>query len=126
MTMRSLTRRRRNGTPLPLITCPSCGSEEITGTPQPDSRLLIHCADCGHEWLRGDARRDPARPAVRTAESLHASFPTAADVRPDVRERVMLLQAEFLLDRPAPAPLVEPYRERYAALFTREGLRTAT
>jgi hypothetical protein len=111
---------------LALITCPTCASEDINGTPQPDSRLLIHCNDCGHEWLRGEARRDPARPAVRTIDSLHAAFPTAADVRPDVRERVMLLQSEFLLERPEPDPLVEAYRERYAALFTREGLRTAT
>src|SRR3954447_26532061 len=125
-TTRSSNRHRRTGLPLALISCPTCGSEDINGTPQPDSRLLIHCADCGHEWLRGEARRDPARPAARTADSLHATFPTAADVRPDVRERVMLLQAEFLLDRPAPDPLAEPYRERYAALFTREGLRTAT
>jgi hypothetical protein len=111
---------------LALINCPTCGSEDINGTPQPDSRLLIHCEACGHEWLRGEARRDPARPAVRTIDSLHAAFPTAADVRPDVRERVMLLQSEFLLDRPEPDPVVEPYRERYAALFTREGLRDAT
>ena len=83
-----------------LIICPSCSSDDIDGTPQPDSRLLIHCNNCGHEWLRGDARRDPARPAVQTAESLRSEFPTAADVRPDVRERVMLLQSEFLLDRP--------------------------
>jgi len=109
-----------------LIACPSCNSEDINGTPQPDSRLLIHCNDCGHEWLRGEARRDPARPAVRTIDSLHGEFPTAADVRPDVRERVMLLTSEFLLERPEPDPDVVPYRERYAGLFTRENLRNAT
>ena len=115
-----------NGAPLALITCPTCDSEDINGTPQPDSRLLIHCNDCGNEWLRGEARRDPARPAVQTSESLRATFPTAADVRPDVRERVMLLTSEFLLERPEPDPDVVPYRERYAALFTREGLPSAT
>ena len=109
-----------------LINCPICSSEDINGTPQPDSRLLIHCNNCGHEWLRGEARRDPARPAVRTIESLHASFPTAADVRPEVRERVMLLASEFLLERPETDPDVEAYRSRYAELFTREGLRSAT
>jgi hypothetical protein len=109
-----------------LIACPKCNSEDITGTPQPDSRLLIHCADCGHEWLRGEARRDPARPAVQTVESLQATFPTPADVRPDVRERVMLLTSEFLMERPEPDPTVEAYRVRYAELFTRDGLRTAT
>jgi Zn ribbon nucleic-acid-binding protein len=76
-----------------LIACPKCNSEDITGTPQADSRLLITCANCGHEWLRGEARRDPGRPAVRTIDSLHAAFPTVADVRPDVRERVQMLQA---------------------------------
>jgi hypothetical protein len=111
---------------LALITCPTCSSEDIDGTPQPDSRLLIHCNACGHEWLRGEARRDPARPAVQTADSLQATFPTPADVRPDVRERVMLLTSEFLMERPEPDPAVEAYRVRYAELFTRDGLRTAT
>lgn len=115
-----------NGAPLALITCPTCNSEEISGKPQPDGRLLIHCDDCGAEWLRGETRRDPARPAVQSFDSLQAAFPTPADVRPDVRERVMLLQAEFAMDRPEPDPDVEPYRERYAALFSRENLPSAT
>jgi hypothetical protein len=109
-----------------LIACPNCNSEDINGTPQADSRLLIHCNDCGHEWLRGEARRDPGRPAVRTIDSLHAAFPTVADVRPDVRERVQMLQAEFLLDRPEPDPEIAEYRARYQELFSREGLATAT
>ncbi|MCW2698903.1 MAG: uncharacterized protein JWQ45_438 [Blastococcus sp.] len=109
-----------------LIACPKCKSEDINGTPQVDSRLLIHCNSCGHEWLRGEARRDPSRPAVRTIDSLHAAFPTAADVRPDVRERVEMLKSEFLLDHPAPDPEVEPYRARYQELFSREGLPSAS
>jgi hypothetical protein len=108
-----------------LIDCPKCKSEDINGTPQADSRLLIHCNDCGHEWLRGEARRDPGRPAVRTIDSLHAAFPTAADVRPDVRERVAMMIAEFQLDHPDPDPEVKAYRERYQELFSREGLATA-
>jgi hypothetical protein len=108
-----------------LIACPKCTSENIDGIPQPDSRLLIHCSDCGHEWLRGEARRDPGRPAVRTIDSLHAAFPTAADVRPDVRERVAVLQSEFLLDPPAPDPEVDDYRARYQEMFSREGLPSA-
>jgi hypothetical protein len=109
-----------------LITCPTCSSEDISGKPQPDGRLLIHCDSCGNEWLRGETRRDPARPAVRSIDSLQAEFPTAADVRPEVRDRVMLLQSEFQLDRPEPDPDVEPYRARYAELFSRERLSTAT
>jgi hypothetical protein len=62
---------------------------------------------------------------VQTIDSLHASFPTAADVRPDVRERVELLTAEFLLDRPEPDPDVEKYRARYQELFSRDGLSSA-
>ena len=93
-----------------LIACPKCNSEDITGTKQPDSQLLIHCADCGHEWLRGEARRDPGRPAVQTIDSLHAAFPTAAAVRPDVRERVELLKADFQLDHPEPDPEVADFR----------------
>jgi hypothetical protein len=108
-----------------LIACPNCSSEDINGTPQADSRLLIHCNACGTEWLRGEARRDPGRPAVRTIDSLHAEFPTAAAVRPDIRERVALLQSEFLLNRPEPDPEVAEYRARYQELFSREGLSTA-
>jgi Zn ribbon nucleic-acid-binding protein len=108
-----------------LIDCPKCSSEDITGIAQADSRLLIHCANCGHEWLRGEARRDPSRPAVQTIDSLHAAFPTAADVRPDVRERVELLKAEFQMNRPEPDPEVARFRERYQELFSRDGLSTA-
>ncbi len=109
-----------------LIACPTCSSEDINGTPQADSRLLIHCNDCGTEWLRGEARRDPGRPAVQTIDSLHAAFPTAADVRPDVRERVELLKADFQLDRPEPDPEVAEFRELYQQLFTQDGLADAT
>jgi hypothetical protein len=108
-----------------LIACPKCNSEDINGTPQADSRLLIHCQDCGHEWLRGEARRDPGRPAVRTIDSLHAEFPTALDVRPDVRERVAMLVADFQLNHPSPDPEVAAYRGRYQELFSRDGLASA-
>jgi Zn ribbon nucleic-acid-binding protein len=109
-----------------LIVCPNCSSEDITGTAQPDSTLLIHCADCGHEWVRGEARRDPGRPAVQTIDSLHASFPTAASVRPDIRERVEVLKAEFQLTKPEPDPDIAAFRDRYQQLFTADGLADAT
>ncbi len=109
-----------------LIACPKCNSEDINGTPQPDSRLLIHCEDCGHEWLRGEARRDPGRPAVRSIDSLHAAFPSNLDVRLDVRERVAMLVSEFQLDHPQPDPEVADYRARFQPLFSREGLPTAS
>jgi hypothetical protein len=110
-----------------LIACPKCNSEDITGTPQADSRLLITCADCGHEWLRGEARRDPGRPAVQTIDSLHAAFPTPRDVRFDVRERVSTLIADYKLDhhRGSDAEVAE-YRARYQELFSREGLSSAS
>ena len=109
-----------------LIACPNCSSEDINGTPQFDTRLLIHCNACGTEWLRGEAKRDPGRPAVQTIDSLHAEFPTPAAVRHEIRERVAMLQAEFLLDRPEPDPDVAAFRERYQALFTADGLGEAT
>ena len=109
-----------------LIACPKCNSEDINGTPQADSRLLIHCEDCGHEWLRGEARRDPGRPAVQTIDSLHAAFPTAADVRPDVRERVELLVAEFKLEHRETDPEVAAHRAQYQELFSREGRSSAS
>jgi hypothetical protein len=108
-----------------LIACPNCKSEDINGIAQPDSRLLIHCNDCGTEWLRGEARRDPSRPAVQTFETLHSSFPTASAVRPDVRERVDALKADFLLDRREPDAEAEKFRTRYQELFSAEGLATA-
>jgi hypothetical protein len=111
---------------MPLIACPKCNSEDITGTPQADSRLLIHCADCGHEWLRGEARRDPGRPAVRTIDSLHAAFPTTLDVRPDVRERVALLASEFRLDHRGPGTEAADQLARYQELFSRDGLPGAS
>ena len=109
-----------------LIACPKCHSEDINGTPQPDSRLLIHCEACGHEWLRGEARRDPGRPAVRTIDSLHAAFPRVLDVRPDVRERVEMLVSDFQLDHRGPHPEVVDYRAKYQQLFSREGLASAS
>ena len=108
-----------------LIACPKCNSEDINGTPQADSRLLIHCNACGTEWLRGEARRDPGRPAVQTIDSLRAEFPSAAAVRHEIRERVAILESEFLLNRPEPDPEVADYRKRYQELFSREGLFTA-
>ena len=109
-----------------LIACPKCNSEDITGTPQADSRLLITCADCGHEWLRGEARRDPGRPAVQTIDSLHAAFPTPMDVRFDVRERVGTLIADYKLDHHRGSDTeVAEYRARYQELFSREGLATS-
>ena len=110
---------------MPLIACPNCNSEDITGTPQADSRLLITCADCGHEWLRGEARRDPSRPAVQTIDSLHAAFPTTLDVRPDVRERVALLASEFTLDHRGPTVAAD-YLAKYQELFSRDGLQSAS
>ncbi|HET6394797.1 MAG TPA: hypothetical protein VFG13_18360 [Blastococcus sp.] len=111
---------------MPLIACPKCNSEDITGTPQADSRLLIHCAECGHEWLRGEARRDPGRPAVQTINSLHAAFPTTLDVRPDVRERVALLASEFRIDHRGPATEAADQLARYQELFSRDGLPGAS
>jgi len=108
-----------------LIACPTCHSEDINGTPQADSRLLIHCNDCGTEWLRGEARRDPSRPAVQTFDSLHSSFPTPAAVRPDVRERVDLLKANFLLEHREPDAAAEKFRARYQELFSKDGLNSA-
>jgi hypothetical protein len=109
-----------------LIACPTCNSEDINGTPQANSRLLIHCNDCGTEWLRGEARRDPGRPAVQTIDSLHAAFPTTLDVRFDVRERVSTLIADFNTEHRKTDPEVEEYRARYQELFSREGLRGAS
>jgi len=111
---------------MPLIACPKCNSEDITGTPQADSRLLITCADCGHEWLRGEARRDPGRPAVQTIDSLHAGFPTTLDVRLDVRERIALLVSEFQLDAHGAGAAVADHRAKYQELFSRDGLRDAS
>src|SRR5688500_17441740 len=122
----SCTAQPNGRNPMALIACPQCNSEDITGTPQADSRLLITCAACGHEWLRGEARRGPSRPAVRTIDSLHASFPTPLDVRFDVRERVSTLIADYTPTHRGTDPDVAEYRARYQELFSREGLPSAS
>ena len=108
-----------------LIACPKCNSEDINGTPQPDSRLLIHCNDCGHEWLRGEARRDPSRPAVRPSTRCTPPSRRRPTCAPTSGSGWTCSKSEFLLDRREPDPEVAKYRARYQELFSREGLPTA-
>ena len=48
-----------------LIACPKCNSEDINGTPQADSRLLIHCNDCGTSGCAARPGATPAGPPSR-------------------------------------------------------------
>ncbi len=69
--------------------CPSCASGDLSGEPTDDGRIRTVCHDCGHEWMRGEAKR--VYKTVTTIEDLRRRFPSPGDVRPEVVERVAAL-----------------------------------
>ncbi len=105
------------------ISCPSCASGDLSGEATEDGRIRTVCHDCGHEWLRGEAKR--VYKTVNTIEDLRRRFPSPDDVRPDVLERVAALKAEFLRQRPEPQPDVAPFWRKYQRVFSQDGLATA-
>jgi hypothetical protein len=111
---------------MPLITCPVCASDDLNGVEKlPDGRLVIRCIECDHEWVRGESEPKPAAPVAATYESLKIAFPSAQDVRPEVRERVSAMTATFLERQPGTDPKSAPYRDRYQRIFSQEGLPDA-
>ena len=111
---------------MPPITCPVCGSGDLTGVDKlADGRLVVRCIDCDHEWIRGESRPVQKAPVAATYESLRVAFPKADDVRPEVRERVTRLIEAFLQTTPDLDPRVPPYRAKYQAVFSADGLPDA-
>lgn len=110
-----------------LRTCPDCGSTDIDGVEKlTDGRLAVRCLDCGHEWIRGEARRVSTAPVAATYESVKAKFPTASDVGVDAAARVEKLIAEFLELTPTSEAQNAPYRQKYQRIFSSEGLPLAS
>ncbi|WP_029433128.1 hypothetical protein [Blastococcus sp. URHD0036] len=108
---------------MPAITCPVCDSSDLDGVDElADGRLVVRCIDCDHEWTRGESRPVPKAPVSATYESLKVAFPKAGDVRPEARERATRLIEGFLEATPDLDPRVPPYRAKYQAIFSADGL----
>ncbi|MGY1771956.1 hypothetical protein [Blastococcus sp. SYSU D00813] len=109
-----------------LITCPVCDSSDLDGVEKlADGRLVVRCLVCDHEWIRGESRA-PRQPAVAaTYESLKVAFPQPDDVLPHARDRVVQLVDAFLQKTPELDPQVMPYRAKYQAIFSADGLPQA-
>jgi hypothetical protein len=111
---------------MPAITCPVCGDDDLMGVEQlSDGRLVVRCLACDHEWVRGESRPVATPVVATTYESLKLGFPSAEDVRPEVRARVSELAAEFRRDSPATHPDVALYWAKYQQIFSTDGLWTA-
>ena len=63
---------------------------------------------------------------MRSVDTLQGEFPSAADVRPDVRERITALEAEYIAQKPDADPDVEGFASRYRELFQKENLSSAS
>ena len=111
---------------MPVITCPVCESSDLDGVDRlADGRLVVRCIVCDHEWIRGESRPVQKAPVAATYESLMVAFPKADDVRPEARERVTRLIEAFLQTTPDLHPRVPPYRAKYQAIFSADGLPDA-
>ena len=107
------------------VTCQECGSEDIDLIEVlDDERRRVKCVSCGHEWLRGEARR--VYKTTTTIEDLRKRFPSPEDVAPDVTERATQLKVEYLRAHPSSTQQAVDFRERYQRVFSREGLGEAT
>jgi hypothetical protein len=108
---------------VPLISCPSCGSGDPDGEALDDGRIRTICTGCGHEWLRGEAKR--VYQSVKTIHDVRRQFPGPDDVRPEARQRVEDLKQRFLAERPEPRPEVLAFWAKYAEIFSERGLGQA-
>ncbi|GAB2742306.1 zinc ribbon domain-containing protein [Sinomonas soli] len=108
------------------LDCPSCQAdssqvslvERMSGT-----QKKLRCAECGHEWLRGEpARQSVSRP---TLADIRKRFPKPGDVDPVKLERANELKAEFLEQAPEPDPTMAAYWAKYQQVFSAEGLPRA-
>lgn len=108
---------------MPVVECPTCGSEDLQGIKLDNDQIEITCHDCGELWRRGEAKR--VYRTMRTYEDLRAHFPSTGDVTDAARERADGLKDEFLRDHPAARPEVAVYWDKYQGLFSAEGLQSA-
>jgi hypothetical protein len=107
------------------VECPSCGSAELDLVEVlRDERRRIACSVCGHEWLRGEAKR--VYRSTTTIDDLRGKFPTPADVLPANLQRAETLKAQFLKANPESKWSTTVFRKRYRQLFSETGLPTAS
>lgn len=107
------------------VACPECGSADLDLVEVlEDERRRVKCESCGHEWLRGEAR--VVYKTSRSIEDLRKSFPSPDDVRPEDAERARALKEEYLKGHPAASTQALEFRERYQAVFSKEGLAKAS
>lgn len=104
------------------IACPACQSSDLSGVLEGDGRIQTVCEACGHEWMRGEAKK--VYKSTRTIEDLRRYFPSPADVKPDALSRLEKLKGEFLEQRPEPRPEVAPFWQKYQEVFSEAGLAT--
>lgn len=85
----------------------------------PHGMMPAFCAVC-----RGDVARD-GRSSPPTLEQLRRRFPTASSITPAVRKRANALRGAFLREHPVAHERDLDFRDKYARIFSKEGLRTA-
>ena len=104
------------------VQCPNCESQGLELVEElDDGRRRLRCSSCGHEWLRGEARR--VYRTATTITDLKATFPSPDDVQSARVEHVTGLRARFLQDHPDRDPKAVAFRERYRALFAPDELQ---
>ncbi|WP_336921012.1 hypothetical protein [Aquipuribacter sp. SD81] len=112
------------------LSCPACTApdEHVRLVAQTASgQKELGCEECGHRWLRGQARRVPSgRPPGRSSTSSQAVFDRASQVSPEVAAKVTAAKARYLARDRAPRPGAAQYQARYQALFSPEGLGGAS
>lgn len=107
------------------VSCPQCSSTDLDLVEVlEDERRRLKCEDCGHEWLRGEAR--VVYKTTTSIDDLRKRFPSPEDVKPDVLDRASVLKQEYLKAHPASTVQAVEFRERYQEIFSPEGLSKAT
>jgi hypothetical protein len=107
------------------VACPECSSTELDLVEVlDDERRRLKCDDCGHEWLRGEAR--VVYKTSTSIDDLRKRFPSPDDVNPDVLDRASLLKQDYFKTHPASTAQALEFRERYQEIFSPDGLTKAT
>lgn len=107
------------------VECPNCGSTDLElSEALADGRRRLSCSACGHEWLRGEARRVYGR--TDGIQELRARFPTTSEISSTTLKEVASLKRAYLEDHPVGDPRSAGFIERYRQLFSKDGLSAAT
>lgn len=104
-----------------LVTCPTCGSDDIhVDEKLTDGSLRLRC-ERSHTWTKAAAAAE--KPASKSPfEIARLKFPTAAVVESGRAAHVAALKQEFLEQQPVQDPEVAPYWAKYQEVFSADGL----